>query len=385
MSQLFQYCHRGIFSGTGIDLIGIVAVCCYQQNREDSLTDCLPRSGHRSETKNKVVTAGEAPGTEIWRIEDFAPVPLPKADYGKFYAGDSYIVLHTTKTESGALKYDLHFWLGKDTSQDEAGTAAIKTVELDTHLGDKAVQYREVQGHESDLFLSYFKTPIVPLAGGVASGFKKVEAEVFENVLFVIHGTRGSTRVTQVPVAKESLTHEDVFILDTQDKIYQFNGDKSNLAERGKAMEVVQQLKESNHEGSCDVVFVDEAGEGPEDDGFWAVFGGVGPIGDKPKEVEAAPLKLYIVEDGVLNEIEDTSSLKKDSLDTNSCYLLDTGSEIFEWLGRGSSLEQKKAATLAAEKLISSANKPSFTRITRVTEGYEISAFKSIFQEWSEE
>ncbi|KAL3683221.1 hypothetical protein R1sor_001243 [Riccia sorocarpa] len=326
--------------------------------------------------------AGQAPATEIWRVEDFVPVPLPKGEYGKFYAGDSYIILHTTKAESGALKYDLHFWLGKDTSQDEAGTAAIKTVELDTHLGDKAVQYREVQGHESDLFLSYFKTPIVPLAGGVASGFKKVEAEIFENKLFVIHGTRASTRVTQVPLARESLTHEDVFILDTQDKIYQFNGEKSNLAERGKAMEVIQQLKEANHEGSSEVVFVDESGEGSEDDGFWSVFGDAGPIGDKAQEVEAAPLKLFIVEDGVLKETEETSELKKDSLDTKSCYLLDAGSEIYIWFGRGASLDQRKAATLAAEKLVSSAKKPSSTRITRVTEDVETAGFKSHFQEW---
>lgn len=32
-------------------------------------------------------------GTEIWRIENFQPVPLPKSDFGKFYMGDSYIVL----------------------------------------------------------------------------------------------------------------------------------------------------------------------------------------------------------------------------------------------------------------------------------------------------
>lgn len=32
-------------------------------------------------------------GAEIWRIENFQPVPLPKADYGKFYSGDSYIIL----------------------------------------------------------------------------------------------------------------------------------------------------------------------------------------------------------------------------------------------------------------------------------------------------
>lgn len=33
--------------------------------------------------------------------------------------------------DSEQLSYDLHFWLGEETTQDEAGTAAYKTVELD--------------------------------------------------------------------------------------------------------------------------------------------------------------------------------------------------------------------------------------------------------------
>ena len=60
----------------------------------------------------------------------------------------------------------------------------------------------------------------------------------------------------QVPFARSSLNHDDVFILDTQNKIYQFNGANSNIQERAKALEVIQFLKEKYHEGMCDVAIV---------------------------------------------------------------------------------------------------------------------------------
>jgi len=98
-------------------------------------------------------TAGKVPGIQVWRVEKFQIKEWPKEQYGKFYDGDSYIVLHTYKKEDKIL-YDAHFWLGTYTSQDEAGTAAYKTVELDDFLDGVPVQYREVQGSESDKFFT---------------------------------------------------------------------------------------------------------------------------------------------------------------------------------------------------------------------------------------
>jgi len=60
-------------------------------------------------------------------------VAWPLEEYGKFYNGDSYIILNTYKTPpSDELLYDVHFWIGQYSTQDEYGTAAYKTVELDT-------------------------------------------------------------------------------------------------------------------------------------------------------------------------------------------------------------------------------------------------------------
>jgi len=75
--------------------------------------------------------------------------------------------------------------------------AAYKTVELDDSLGGGPVQHREVQHHESKKFLSYFPKGVTYLAGGVETGFTKVDRDKFDTRLLHVKGRR-NVRVSQV-------------------------------------------------------------------------------------------------------------------------------------------------------------------------------------------
>ncbi len=55
---------------------------------------------------------------------------------------------------------------GDFCTQDESGAAAIFTVQMDDYLGGKPIQYREVQGHESNAFLGYFKKGLQYMVSG---------------------------------------------------------------------------------------------------------------------------------------------------------------------------------------------------------------------------
>jgi hypothetical protein len=51
---------------------------------------------------------------QVWRVEKFKPVKVHDSFFGKFFAGDSYIVL---KKDPKQEQYLAHFWLGSHTSQ----------------------------------------------------------------------------------------------------------------------------------------------------------------------------------------------------------------------------------------------------------------------------
>lgn len=326
--------------------------------------------------------AGKNVGLQIWRIEKFQVKSWPKDQYGSFYDGDSYIVLNTYKKPGqNALFWDVHFWLGTHTTQDEAGTAAYKTVELDDLLGGAPVQHREVQGHESDLFLTYFKNEIKLLSGGVETGFKNVKPEEYKPRLLQLKG-RKKVRVTQVDLDKSSLNSGDVFILDNGMDLYQFNGRKAGPQEKQKGAQLCRAI-DDERKGKPTVHVLEE---GDKDAAFWKLLGGEGPIksaedGGDDNEAEKTGTKvLFQLSDksGSLEfkQVATGAKCKKNLLDSDDVFILDTGAEVFAWIGKGASVQEKQKSLHFAQDYLTKYNRPSYLPISRILEGGENEVFE---------
>eukprot|EP00211_Chloroparvula_japonica_P005467 CAMPEP_0119151506 /NCGR_PEP_ID=MMETSP1310-20130426/46423_1 /TAXON_ID=464262 /ORGANISM="Genus nov. species nov., Strain RCC2339" /LENGTH=356 /DNA_ID=CAMNT_0007143785 /DNA_START=45 /DNA_END=1111 /DNA_ORIENTATION=+ len=293
---------------------------------------------------------GKESGVQVWRVEKFQIVPWPKEEYGKFYEGDSYVILRTQKVKN-VVKYDVFFWLGFETSCDEAGTAAYKACELDDYLDTAPVQHREVQGHESDEFLGCFHNhAITILSGGIESGFRRVDAETYRPRLLHVKGKMKCVRITEVPLCPRSLNSGDVFILDLGLHLYQMNGRQSSGGERIKAGQLARAI-DDERKGLAEV-HVAEEGDGDPD--FWAVFwaalGGEGPISspteDASATAEASSLrKLLRVSDetgAMRTTLVAKGKFDRSQLNSNDVMILDMGFQLFVWVGKGANSKERK-------------------------------------------
>lgn len=130
---------------------------------------------------------------------------------------------------------------------------------LDDLLGGRPVQYRELQGQESEAFLQLFKNGVQYEEGGVASGFKKAEAEELKTRLLHIRGNRG-VRVAEVPVKMDSLNHGDCFVLDDGYELFQWNGSGASAAEKAKALSVTMSIKNDERKGKAIVRCISKVG-----------------------------------------------------------------------------------------------------------------------------
>ncbi|XP_077304014.1 villin-1 [Lithobates pipiens] len=335
------------------------------------------------------------PGLQIWRIENMDMVPIPEKTFGNFFEGDCYVLLMTHKV-SNNFSYDIHFWIGKSSSVDEQGAAAIYSVQMDDHLGGVAVQHREVQGYESDTFKGYFKQGIVYKNGGVASGMKQVETNTY-NVKRLLH-VKGKKNVLagEVPFDWNSFNTGDVFLVDLGKLIIQWNGPDSNKMERLRGMNLAKDIRDRERGGRTHI-FVVEGDDEEATPKLMQVLENEQVLGQKKSikpptaddvvdSAAKSALKLYQVSDQngnlMVQEVA-TKPLTKDLLGHDDCYILDQGGiKVFVWKGKNASKEERSQAMPRAMNYIKAKNYPNSTNVELENDGSESAVFKQLFQKW---
>jgi len=349
-------------------------------------------------------------GFYCWRIEKFKVKRNDAGKDGRLYNDDSYIFLNVYLKDD-KIKMDIHFWLGATTSQDEAGTAAYKTVELDDFFGGAPIQHRECSGHESNMFLGYFPNNIQLLEGGIESGFNHVEPEKYKPRLLHVKGKK-NVRVTQVPIAISSLNSGDVFVLDAGLKLYQYQakacGSKEKL-EGGK----LQRSIDDERAGKPDVFVFAQTDKPDEEIGEFLSYFEDAKDMLKAQKIEAGgvlsaencnELMSRITDDKgaddaawekdtekALFQLSDASgklsftevgrgTVSKNLLVTDDVFIFDIGCEIFVWVGLGASKEERKQGMNYATQYLKDYKRPTSLPVTQIFEGGENEVFDGAFK-----
>nr|XP_020640277.1 advillin isoform X1 [Pogona vitticeps] len=342
----------------------------------------------------KAVT--NTPGLLIWRIEKMDLILVPPKAHGSFFEGDCYVLLSTRKSGTTTTSYDIHYWIGKYSSQDEQGCAAIYTTQLDDYLGGTPVQHREIQGYESELFRGYFKQGVIYKKGGVASGLNHVETNFYDvNRLLHVKGKR-NVMATEVERSWDSFNVGDVFLLDLGKIIVQWNGPESNKEERMKGMLLAKDIRDRERGGRAEIGVV----EGDEEEASPDLMKVLEKeLGERlqairpaiPDEVvdqkQRTHISLYRVSDsgGKMQITEEAQRpLVQEMLSHDDCYILDHGGmKIYVWKGKGATKVEKQTAMSKALEFMKMKGYPPTTHLETVHDGAESAMFKQLFHKWT--
>lgn len=279
-------------------------------------------------------------------------------------------------------------WIGKESSQDEYGTAAYKMVECDEKLGGAAVQHRDVQGRESPLFQSYFDCDLKYLDGGVESGFEHVEPTVDQPHLYRVKGTQKGLSLTQLPLRKSSLNQGDSFIVFANpSSVWLWHGASANPDEKSKSNGTAERMCT---EGTVKVL---ESGDDA-DETFWGYLEDDGDIADadegsdeaidkfKPKLFQLQPEEAVQVAEG--EEVthgfgRGAPQIARSELKDEDVFLLDAGWDLFVWIGQNADLQEKVGALGWADNYCRKEPRTADLPLTLVKAGYEPSSFNGYF------
>jgi len=294
---------------------------------------------------------GKYPGLETWVLRlvksdfdherPFVHVKKVSAErFGWFFDRECYLVLNTNENlglDGTNSLYDAHFWVGRNvTASVELELIEYFTVELDKLFPEGFVAlHREVQGHESSLFKSYFSYGIVFVNGEEVNGVCD-RSRLFKVSL---NKDAGASQAVEAAMDVSSFDSADVVLLDLGRTIYKYEGEAAGEADRKCANQILFQIVTRRKEA---VLVTDRI-----DNRFWRTIGcacenAVRSREEMGKEIDksayGSQTQLFLV---MIGRPSNAILLKVHSgtfdcriLHSKDVYVIYNGQQIFVWIGK---------------------------------------------------
>ncbi|GAA35205.2 protein flightless-1 [Clonorchis sinensis] len=341
---------------------------------------------------------GIAPGVEVWEVDEFYPKRVDEeCAQGRMFDGDCYVVLDTSMSANQTLEWTIYYWIGSQATMDKQTCAAIHAVNLRNFLGAEGRTHREEQNDESDEFLALFDGKLMVLEGSHGeTGFFHVEAQAVIPKLYRLFGQEKRLQIVSMPLSPLSLDPKFCYLIDAQSELYLWLGADSRVMVRTKGRLLAEKISVRERRGEAAIHL--EA-QGRESDAFWAIITDQwtpaplptavmkvdedshhqqkqranGPSAAHPQPPNVKPPKnvprdfipadwklpqpiLYDVRMGKgyleLPQVDlRLGILSKTLLDPKHVYLLDSGGELFVWVGEKSARFIRSAGYKLAQEL----------------------------------
>jgi len=336
---------------------------------------------------------------ESFVLEGRKFVRLPEEEVGHFYSGDCYVFLcrywvppeendDDENEEEEEEKEDdfqcvVYFWEGRDAGKMGWLTFTFSLQKkFEALFGNKLEVVRTRQQQEALKFLSHFKGRFV-----IEKGKRKHEENTTPK-LFEIRSTMGklTRRALQVECNAIMLNTNFTFVLkvpfdNSGGIVYVWVGKQCAVEQTEHAEEIGSEVSEEGY--SLQVV---QEGEEPENF-FWVGIGGQKEIQQKADFADQARLFRCSNERGFFTVSEKCSDFCQDDLAADDVMLLDTGTELFIWIGETASDIEKKLSVKSAQVYMQHIKEQKLgpqRKLHLTAKGKESFVFKLCFHGWSE-
>lgn len=328
-------------------------------------------------------------GLTAWRIQGTNLYLLDELESGFFHEGNAYIFLNIQRDREKTL----HYWIGSCCTETDANLAEDKAHELDRIVENAHVFSREVQQHESVVFLRLFPDGIVYIEGKHKTSISK--ASSYDKKMYLITG-RKFARAECVHPGKDYLKSTAIVLLDSFPRIYVWIGQHTGYVLRSKGIRIARKIQQKQRRGTCHIVVIGET-DASLSEQFKRKFDDPLITIEKPcdntevvnqatNDEELHMVLHRISGDRVLYDMPEAAKrpLHHCYLTRRDSYLLNRGQDktMYIWVGSQAREDEVNHAIRRA-KTFSSHNEFTLnSSICRIREDHEPVEFKQCFCDW---